>query len=79
MPILPGAGCQRILDRLNGSRDLVIALADGRRVPRLVEHVLAGTFDDADFADLERLKGALDDLDKGGARPARSKRRASPS
>jgi hypothetical protein len=69
---------RRILSRLNGSRDLVLALADGRRVPRLVEHVLAGRLDYADLAALERLRCALDDLDKGARRPARS-RPASPA
>jgi hypothetical protein len=47
---------QRILNRLNGSRDLVIALAEGRRVPRLVEHILDGKLDDADLADLEAIR-----------------------
>jgi hypothetical protein len=59
-----GGGCEA---SSTGSRDLVIGLADGRRVP-LVEHVLDGNVDDRDLANLRRLQSALDDLAGRGRR-----------
>lgn len=49
----------KALNRLNGSRDLVIELAEGR-VPPLVVHVLAGSLTAGDHDALARLKDGLD-------------------
>jgi hypothetical protein len=51
----------RMLERLDGSRALIIALAEDRPVP-LVEHAFAGRLDAADHAALEQLKAGLDNL-----------------
>jgi hypothetical protein len=56
----------RMLERLDGSRDLVIAIAENRPV-RLVAHALAGRLDGADYVNLELLKTGLDRVaSKGG-------------
>ena len=52
---------ERICRRLDGSRALIIALAEDRRPP-LIVHILAGRLDDQDLDDLERLRSGLDAL-----------------
>jgi hypothetical protein len=54
-----------VLGRLNGSRDLVVALAENRVIP-LIEHILSGDVTEADLADLGRLRVELDSLDPRG-------------
>jgi hypothetical protein len=49
----------RALSRLDGSRDLVVELAEGR-VPPVVVHVLEGTLTAGDYAQLARLRVGLD-------------------
>jgi hypothetical protein len=49
----------KALGRLNGSRALVIALAEGR-VPPLVVHVLDGALTARDQDELARLRDGLD-------------------
>jgi hypothetical protein len=60
--------------RLDGSRDLVIELAEGR-VPEIVVHVLEHSMTEADAVTLERLRQSLDDI--GGERRSRSGARPS--
>jgi hypothetical protein len=59
------------LKELDGSRDIVISLAEDR-VPPLVMHVLEGRFSDEDVADLARLRIGLDRIGgrKGGRQTA---------
>jgi hypothetical protein len=58
-------GARRQLDRalrqLDGSRNLVVSLAENR-VPPLVVHVIEGRLSEEDEADLARLQGSLDRL-----------------
>jgi hypothetical protein len=56
---------QRICRRLDGSRDLVISLAEGK-VPEIVVHVIERSLTAADTESLERLRRSLDDI--GGDR-----------
>jgi hypothetical protein len=63
---LPG---QLMCRRLDGSRELVIELAEGR-VPEIVVHVLERTLTEADAESPERLRASLDDI--GGERRRRS-------
>jgi hypothetical protein len=58
---------RRVLSRLDGSRDLVVAIVSGR-TPPLVEHALAGRLDAADEAALAKLRIGLDALTQGGRR-----------
>lgn len=51
----------RSLSKLDGSKDLVIALAEGRTLP-LVERVVARRLTRADELALERLRQSLDRL-----------------
>jgi hypothetical protein len=51
----------RALGRLNGSRDLVVELAEGR-VPPVVLHVLEGALTAGDYAELARLRDGLDHM-----------------
>jgi hypothetical protein len=51
----------RALRRLDGSKSLVVALAEGR-APDFVLHVLAGEITPADEAELDRLRLGLDHL-----------------
>jgi hypothetical protein len=55
----------RALRQLDGSRDLVLTLAEGR-TPDLVLHAIEGTLTGADEADLARLRAGLDRI--GGRR-----------
>jgi hypothetical protein len=68
MRVPPGVGAQadragrrlaRKLDRLDGSRDLVVALAENRPLP-LIMRVLEDRLTIADRYNLERLRVALD-------------------
>jgi hypothetical protein len=52
---------QRMCRRLDGSRALIIELAEGR-VPDLVLHVLDHALTDDDATALERLRHSLDDI-----------------
>jgi hypothetical protein len=49
------------LRRLDGSRDLVVDIAEGR-VPEIVVHVLERRLTAADVMALERLRGGPDDI-----------------
>jgi hypothetical protein len=60
---------QRMCRRLDGSRTLVIELAEGK-VPEIVVHVIERRVTVADTAALERLRQSLDDI--GGDRRNRS-------
>jgi hypothetical protein len=60
---------QRMCRSLDGSRDLVIELAEGR-IPTLVLRVLEHALTVDDAAALERLRQSLDDI--GGERRGRS-------
>jgi hypothetical protein len=51
----------RALQQLDGSRSLVVALAEGR-VPDLVLHVLDGKLTPTDLAELTRLRHGLDEI-----------------
>jgi hypothetical protein len=51
----------RVLQRLNGSRDLVIELAEGR-TPPIVIRAIERTLTRGDTVDLERLRAGLDRL-----------------
>jgi hypothetical protein len=53
---------QRICRGLDGSRDLVIALAEGK-VPEIVVHVIDRALTEADAELLGRLRRGLDDID----------------
>jgi hypothetical protein len=63
--VVPGGGdaarfrLARPLSRLDGSRDLVVQLAEWQ-APPLVLHVLDGRVTDADREELERLRNGLD-------------------
>jgi hypothetical protein len=58
----------RLVRELDGSRDLVIALAEGR-VPPLVVHILEGRISDEDEVGLARLREGLDRIGRrGGSR-----------
>jgi hypothetical protein len=50
-----------ILRTLDGSRDLVVALAEGR-IPDVVLHVVDDALSTADNRQLERLRASLDQL-----------------
>jgi hypothetical protein len=63
----------RALNRLDGSRSLVVSLAEGQ-VPALVLRVLDGKTTPADKVELERLRVSLDDIGEG----RRNRMRASP-
>jgi hypothetical protein len=63
---------QRVCRSLDGSRDLVIALAE-RKVPPIVLRVLDHALTEADAAALELLRRSLDDI--GGERRGRSRAR----
>jgi hypothetical protein len=52
---------QQICQRLDGSRALVIALAEGK-VPEIVLHVIERTMTEVDAESLERLRQSLDDI-----------------
>jgi hypothetical protein len=60
---------RQMLSKLDGSRDLVVAIARGD-TPPLVEHALAGRLTTADQDALDRLKAGLDRLAARG-RPRR--------
>jgi hypothetical protein len=62
----------RALNRLDGSRSLVVSLAEGQ-VPALVLRVLDGKPTPADKVELERLRQSLDDI--GGERRGRNRAR----
>jgi hypothetical protein len=61
---------ERALRRLDGSRSLVIALAEGQ-IPDLVLHVLDGELTGADHVELERLRQGLNHLAGRRTRQAR--------
>jgi hypothetical protein len=63
---------ERVCERLDGSRELVIELAEGK-VPELVLHVIEHTMAKADAESLERLRRSLDDI--GGERRNRNRAR----
>jgi hypothetical protein len=65
---------QRVCRSLDGSRALVIELAEGK-VPELVLHVLDHALTRADTAALERLRQSLDDI----AGERRNRNRVQPS
>jgi hypothetical protein len=51
----------RKLERLDGSKDLIVAIASDQPVP-LILHAIEGRLDAQDHHDLEKLKGWLDAL-----------------
>jgi hypothetical protein len=61
---------ERMCRCLDGSRELVIELAEGK-VPEIVLHVIERTMTAADAESLERLRRSLDDI--GGERRGRSR------
>jgi hypothetical protein len=65
---------ERMCQGLDGSRALVIELAEGK-VPDIVVHVLDHALTEADAIALERLRANLDDI--GGGRRGRSRSRPS--
>jgi hypothetical protein len=65
LPTVPDAVWRALCGQLDGSRDLVLALAEGR-TPNLVLHAIEGTLTGADEADLARLRAGLDRI--GGRR-----------
>jgi hypothetical protein len=66
----------RICRRLDGSRELVIDLAEGN-VPEIILHVIERTLTEADVESLERLRRSLDDIGGGRRhRPSFSKGRS---
>jgi hypothetical protein len=65
---------ERALRRLDGSRDLVVALADNR-VPPLVLRVLDGKLNRADKVELERVRLGLDHIAGRRSRQARNSTR----
>jgi hypothetical protein len=66
-----GAGSlERMCRCLDGSRELVIELAEGK-VPEIVLHVIERTMTAADAESLEHLRRSLDDI--GGERRGRSR------
>jgi hypothetical protein len=65
---------ERALTRLDGSRDLVVSLAEGH-TPPIVLHAIQDRFTGADEIELDKLRSALDAL--GGGRRTRPGRNSS--
>jgi hypothetical protein len=68
VPVAVGGGADvalarldRVLRQLDGSRDLVVAIAEGR-CPSLIAHVLEGRITGADEQALEQLRSGLDGI-----------------